>query len=66
MPLYEFVCPQCGQRETFLTPLDHRDDPQTCPNECVEALDGVVRLVQMERVISAPSGFIGADSWRRG
>lgn len=65
MPLYEFVCPRCGLHETFLLPLAERDEPRLCPNECIEALDGVVRPIHMDRVISAPAGFVGADSWRR-
>ena len=63
MPLYRYECPRClGHTETFRSMSDRENGPMC---SC-SATEGDPRpQAQMVLMPSAPSGFPGADGWRR-
>jgi hypothetical protein len=63
MPIYEFYC-EAGHVEEYL--LREADVfPQTCLREIAGKLAKKVCGKPLKRIISAPSAFPGAASWRK-
>lgn len=50
MPIYRYQCPWCGRYVTVIRPIDDRDKPVECPDQCTP---------NCERIFESPTVFIG-------
>jgi putative FmdB family regulatory protein len=55
MPIYEYQCPECGERFSLLRPIRAMDEPAPCPRCRSHEARRVLSVTAAPRVC-APSG----------
>lgn len=66
MPFYDYVCPECGHKETAMRKVAERDFPPLCVKHVGDGFPPEVRRVPMTRnTVTAPSFHLKGKGWAK-